>query len=57
MPKETNLKAENRDFFAAANSGRGFISFYNEIFNCERIERRYLIKKTAVVLVLPSPNI
>ena len=44
MPKETNLKAENRDFFAAANSGRGFISFYNEIFNCERIERRYLIK-------------
>ena len=44
MPKETNLKAENRDFFAAANSGRGFISFYNEIFNCEDIERRYLIK-------------
>lgn len=44
MPEETNLKAEGCEFFAAANSGHGFISFYNEIFNCESIERRYLIK-------------
>lgn len=31
-------------FFAAANSGKGFFSFYNEIFNSASICRRYLIK-------------
>lgn len=30
--------------FAAANSGRGFKSFYSEIFDREEIARRYLIK-------------
>lgn len=30
--------------FAAANSGKGFMSFYSEIFACESIERRYIIK-------------
>lgn len=34
----------NQDYFAAANSGRGFVSFYGEIFNSPNIERRYLIK-------------
>ena len=33
-----------REFFAAANSGRGFVSFYHEIFGDKSIERRYLIK-------------
>ena len=30
--------------FAAANSGRGFVSFYENIFNAPNIVRRYLIK-------------
>ena len=30
--------------FAAANSGRGFVSFYGEIFCGKDIERRYIIK-------------
>ena len=38
----------NRDnatvLFAAANSGRGFASFYDDIFGHREIERRYLIK-------------
>lgn len=32
------------EFFAAANSGRGFVSFYDEIFNTDKIKRRFLIK-------------
>ena len=32
------------EFFAAANSGKGFVSFYSEIFGDRSIERRYLIK-------------
>ena len=32
------------ELFAAANSGKGFCSFYGEIFSPERTERRYLIK-------------
>lgn len=32
------------EFFAAANSGRGFVSFYEDIFNSCGIARRYLIK-------------
>lgn len=32
------------EFFAAANSGRGFVSFYDEIFNSDKIKRRFLIK-------------
>lgn len=31
-------------FFAAANSGEGFKSFYGEIFSSEKLLRRYLIK-------------
>lgn len=31
-------------FFAAANSGRGFVSFYPEVFEGNGIMRRYLIK-------------
>ena len=31
-------------FFAAANSGRGFVSFYPEVFEGNGITRRYLIK-------------
>ena len=31
-------------FFAAANSVKGFVSFYGEIFAAPSIERRYIIK-------------
>ncbi|MBO5904565.1 MAG: hypothetical protein J6Q64_04225 [Clostridia bacterium] len=31
-------------YFAAANSGRGFISFYDDVFGKREIVRRYLIK-------------
>ena len=33
-----------KEFFAAANSGKGFVSFYSQIFGNENIKRRYLIK-------------
>ena len=35
---------EANAFFAAANSGRGFISFYDKIFGGDNIIRRYLVK-------------
>ena len=41
---EDTATVEKRDFFAAANSGCGFVSFYKEIFNNEGIKRRFLIK-------------
>jgi hypothetical protein len=44
MLKNENICTDNQGFFAAANSGRGFISFYKQIFGGEGIERRYLIK-------------
>ena len=31
-------------FFAAANSGEGFVSFFDKIFDAEKLSRRYLIK-------------
>ncbi len=31
-------------FFAAANSGEGFVSFFDKIFDTEKLSRRYLIK-------------
>ena len=37
-------KKQGPAFFAAANSGKGFVSFYDEIFNSKEISRRYLIK-------------
>ena len=36
--------ATEAPLFAAANSGRGFVSFYEEIFNSPNIIRRFLIK-------------
>ena len=36
--------SEERMFFAAANSGRGFVSFYGEVFDRPEIRRRYIIK-------------
>lgn len=44
MEHSTGAYGENQPLFAAANSGRGFVSFYAEIFDSEEIERRYLIK-------------
>ena len=44
MHKNEKSGLSEQDFFAAANSGRGFVSFYGEIFNSKDIERRYLIK-------------
>ena len=41
IENDKKIKAE---FFAAANSGRGFVSFYGKIFGRENIKRRYLIK-------------
>lgn len=41
---DEHVKTPARELFAAANSGRGFCSFYGEIFSPERTERRYLIK-------------
>ncbi len=35
---------EEKVFFAAANSGKGFANFYPLVFGKEKIERRYLIK-------------
>lgn len=40
---ETHRNAET-PLFAASNSGKGFVSFYEDVFNRPRIERRYLIK-------------
>lgn len=40
----TIAHGESQPLFAAANSGRGFVSFYSEIFDSEEILRRYLIK-------------
>ena len=44
MYKNKKIEAQGYEFFAAANSGRGFVSFYNEIFKNDNICRRYLIK-------------
>ena len=44
MRKSENIKANGAEFFAAVNSGRGFVSFYEETFNRAEILRRYLIK-------------
>lgn len=43
---KSNIKngAGEAPLFAAANSGRGFVSFYEDIFNTPSIIRRYLIK-------------
>ena len=35
MLKNENVCTDNQGFFAAANSGRGFISFYKQIFGGE----------------------
>ena len=37
-------KLPRLELFAAANSGRGFYSFYPQVFEREGIEKRYLIK-------------
>ena len=42
MSKHKNC--QGAEFFAAANSGEGFVSFYEQIFNSSEIKRRYLIK-------------
>ena len=42
MSKPENTKPFS--FFGAANSGKGFVSFFEEIFNSKEIIKRYLIK-------------
>ena len=48
--KDTRTDTENREYrtdaalFAASNSGKGFCSYYKEIFGEKNIFRRYLIK-------------
>ena len=47
MDENEHVRIKNertRAFFAAANSGEGFKSFYREIFSPEKLLRRYLIK-------------
>ena len=41
---EAEICIHNKGVFAAANSGRGFVSFYEKIFSDSKILRRYLIK-------------
>ncbi len=38
------MESIKNQLFAAANSGRGFANFYNQVFAGESIERKYLIK-------------
>lgn len=40
------VKKNNRteEHFAALNSGRGFVSFYKDVFGARQIKRRYIIK-------------
>lgn len=35
---------KHKNFYAAANTGHGFISFFDEIFFSDKIKRRYIIK-------------
>ncbi|MBE6533417.1 MAG: hypothetical protein E7678_00380 [Ruminococcaceae bacterium] len=44
MRKYKKIESLGGEFFAAANSGHGFVSFYGEIFKGANIRRRYLIK-------------
>ena len=44
MRREMSIAERKKGFFAAANSGEGFASFYGEIFSPAKLERRYLIK-------------
>lgn len=44
MRELVHSNKNERAFFAAANGGDGFFSFYDEIFSTDRLERRYLIK-------------
>ena len=39
-----NASARDGGFFAAANTGRGFVSYFDEIFFCDDIKQRYVIK-------------
>ena len=45
--KETDFSirdGEKNVYFAAVNSGRGFISYYGDVFGDPRIKKRYIIK-------------
>ena len=44
MKKDSLYQGIKEPLFAAANSGRGFVSFYDDIFGKEEITRRYIIK-------------
>lgn len=44
MKKDSLCQGIKEPLFAAANSGRGFVSFYDDIFGREDIVRRYIIK-------------
>ena len=41
---ENKENTEGRALFAASNSGKGFCSYYGDIFSEKTILRRYLIK-------------
>lgn len=44
MKKDSLYEGIKEPLFAAANSGKGFVSFYGDIFGRETIERKYIIK-------------
>ena len=44
MSKSNNIEGIKEPLFAAANSGKGFVSFYGEIFGNGYIKKRYIIK-------------
>lgn len=44
MSKNRSKGERRGPYFAAANSGRGFVSFYKDVFGGKALARRYLIK-------------
>lgn len=44
MAREIKQAVGQNEYFAAANTADGFVSFFDEVFFSPRIERRYIIK-------------
>ena len=42
--EKITASAEGMDLFAAANSGKGFVSFFSEVFDRPEYRRRYILK-------------
>ncbi len=44
QPQATEISKPSDTLFAAVNSGKGFVSFYEDVFNRPEIKRKYIIK-------------